>query len=620
MTTLQDVVDQLKINNEGITKTATNIESFVQSIERNRLDDLENRKKAQRKIKGRGPAAAGTAAAMSGFSMPNLGLLLNPMSLRLLLRPLLAGAAAVTAWFAGMRGWELPLLKRLATTELNLKALFPSSIAAAITQKYVNMRANILGWFGLSADLKDLNSKDTTLKTPITTQIATHFKTMKANMLLKYFGIGVDGLPTVNITGTGKVWLAAEKAVEFLLKPLKALSAGVVALKASPLGLWIMEKFGLLGRKAGGFLKLINRILWPISIVMALFDGVTAFQKTEGTFYEKTKEGIKATMVDFIGSPLELLGDLVAWSLMKAGQKQAADWVTEHTRFTTLVGKLVDKAFAISEDVVDWFVGESGPEGDVAEISRGARAKKFINWRTSALTLAAEYVTNNILQPTLKWALEKVGVEYEPKDVNLMQARQEFAQSIHEKVGAAYNRSSVLFNEGLEKLANAKDYAVATIPLSMDLLMLDIEEAWVETVATVKTGFYKFSDWVGKLPAALLAAVVTPLISAMEKVPGGALLAQEAGLYSLRDWSNESLNKKSGNAAKIAAIEDKRIEDILAINGQRYLLNEKMDGINATLSNNQTTNVVNNTALIEPDINPADRFDPHYPIGGVVLR
>ena len=74
------------------------------------------------------------------------------------------------------------------------------------------------------------------------------------------------------------------------------------------------------------------------------------------------------------------------------------------------------------------------------------------------------------------------------------------------------------------------------------------------------------------------------------------------------------------NAAKIAAIESKRIEDILAINGQRYLLNDKRDEIIATIIDKQTTNVVNNTALIEPDINPADRFDPHSPIGGVVLR
>ena len=46
--TLQHVVDQLKVNNLGIDSTAKNIDALVQSIERSRLDGLEDKLKKSR--------------------------------------------------------------------------------------------------------------------------------------------------------------------------------------------------------------------------------------------------------------------------------------------------------------------------------------------------------------------------------------------------------------------------------------------------------------------------------------------------------------------------------------------------------------------------------------------
>ena len=46
--TLQHVVDQLKVNNLGIDSTSKNIDALVQSIERSRLDGLEDKLKKSR--------------------------------------------------------------------------------------------------------------------------------------------------------------------------------------------------------------------------------------------------------------------------------------------------------------------------------------------------------------------------------------------------------------------------------------------------------------------------------------------------------------------------------------------------------------------------------------------
>ena len=603
MTTLQDVVDQLKINNDGIAKTATNIESFVKSIERNRLDDLENRKEAQRKIKAPVPAAAagGMAAGKSDFSMPNIGLLLNPKAL---IAPLLAGAAAILAWTEGMRGWELPLLQRLATTELNLRAMFPTSISNAITQKYVNMRARILGWFGLSADLKKLPGSgaiDPELKTPITTQIATHLKNMKANMLLKYFGIGLDGKPTVKITGGGKVWLATEDAIGFLLKPLKAISAGAVALKASPLGLWIAEKFGKLGGKATGVLKLFTRILRPIAVLMSLFKGVTAFMETEGTFYEKFKEGLATSLADFIGAPLNLLKSLIAWGLKKMGFKKQAEWINQNIDFEKAIHDLILGLFKVVEDVVAW--------AELLVTDPVEALDKLLLGILGGAGSLLDFMWNSAVAPLMTWIAEKFGVKLELPEANLA-----------ETLTATYERIKTSLKQSIEDvrigiMATVEEMAIMfkTMPSK---IKLDLEELWVRAVANLKTGFINFTEWVSEIPDRI---IISSLGLAVEKLP--FWLSNKLGIVDAHNAALANISKDVGSTAQIRAIDKELQQDLFGIEARRERLSEyEQTLIDQSKYLSQTTNVVNNTALIEPDINPADRFDPHSPIGGVVLR
>jgi len=69
---------------------------------------------------------------------------------------------------------------------------------------------------------------------------------------------------------------------------------------------------------AAPLLKLMGKILYPIGILMSVYDGFSAFGKSdEETFLGKFGEGFSAFVGSFIGAPLDLIKNGLVWGVGK---------------------------------------------------------------------------------------------------------------------------------------------------------------------------------------------------------------------------------------------------------------------------------------------------------------
>tara|TARA_B110000259_G_scaffold184942_1_gene232960 strand:- start:8168 stop:10489 length:2322 start_codon:yes stop_codon:yes gene_type:complete len=234
-----------------------------------------------------------------------------------------AGLAAVAAAFAGMRGWELPIIKRISNIKFG--NLFPESLAKTLNQKFLNVRARVLRFFSMSAVLP--KGEDGKQITSIGGQIANAFKNAKAS-ILKGFGIGIDGKLIALQGEDGK--FKSPRIGKFLIQ-MKSLFSPITKVGAA-IGEFFTGGFGskIVTFMKGGATKLLavfGKILWPIGVLVSAFKGVTDFIGTEGTLFEKFTAGISTALSDFIGAPLNLLKDLMAWGLKKLGFDEGAEWL-----------------------------------------------------------------------------------------------------------------------------------------------------------------------------------------------------------------------------------------------------------------------------------------------------
>ena len=215
-----------------------------------------------------------------------------------------AGLAAVAAAFAGMRGWELPIIKRISNIKFG--NLFPESLAKTLNQKFLNVRARVLRFFSMSAVLP--KGEDGKQITSIGGQIANAFKNAKAS-ILKGFGIGIDGKLIALQGEDGK--FKSPRIGKFLIQ-MKSLFSPITKVGAA-IGEFFTSGFGskIVTFMKGGATKLLavfGKILWPIGVLVSAFKGVTDFIGTEGTLFEKFTAGISTALADFIGAPLNLKG------------------------------------------------------------------------------------------------------------------------------------------------------------------------------------------------------------------------------------------------------------------------------------------------------------------------
>lgn len=354
--TLADVNETLANQGETLKDTNTSIKSLVGKIsdsmeasEKNRLKELEDKREGKVAPPSKNKAyEAGVSTRETMMALPMF--LMNPLKF---IAPLLAGFTAAGLALAGMRGWEVKAIKNIKSLGTGLKNLIPESVVKSLRRAFVNQRASILKMFGFDTKLKVFGSvTDTTLKTPLTTQIASRFASLRNSYMLKYFGIGMDGKATTAITGSGKAILSIQDAFAKIFMPFKSFASGITSFIKGA-GAPMFEFLGKIGKGAGGIAKLAGKILWPIGIVMSLFDGMNAFKEEEGTFYEKLSAGVGAAVGDFIGAPLDLLKNAVAWVIGKFGFDETSDAIKSFS-IEEKLGDLINGIMLMPKKAIDW--------------------------------------------------------------------------------------------------------------------------------------------------------------------------------------------------------------------------------------------------------------------------
>ena len=570
-TTLKDVVDQLKVNNR-------NVDELVDHIKQSRLDGLEAKLKAQRERpttsspqRSAAFRAGESAGSFSFMGMP------NPSKL---LAPLLAGVTAFGAGLVGLRGWEKGAI---ASIGKGLTSLTTSALDGA-----KGLRTSILGkMFGIEVDAKTglAKSGDTTKKglaiyRPLSAVIEERFASLRTGFL-NAFGIGADGKPIqdprnkMKVSTTGEFITKATARITRLLNPIIKVSTGIADfIKGAGSGLFKFLDPFISGAKS--FTKLFGKILWPVGVIMSLFESVTAYQNEDGSKFDKFKAGFGTFFADFIGAPLDLLKNGMVWILknlfglesdengkIKPGQGLTGDALAIIQKFSyreTIKG-LIDGIFAIGEAAFKWF-------GDLFSGEKSIGESMSILWKgfLGAYADIASWVWNKAIAPITEWFASKLGIDLDLPELN-----------IREMVGNTYERIKNGFMASMENLA----IWFMTMPKKIGM---SLEEEWIYAVAKLKTGFVEFGNWVSTLPNKIL-------LNALESIASNPYTGWMVPESALNAQRNAISNKSSGMSASLERIDYSTAQQLGDLNSRRRdLENYEQQLLDARTYNNTTVN------------------------------
>ena len=216
---------------------------------------------------------------------------------------ILAAVSALGLAFAGLRGWEVGVIKSLK------ESFGKSGIGNSIINGVKNIKNSVLG----------------------------------------AFGIGVDGKPLPNT------------ALDNITKKpmIKGLTDGLSKILTP-----IKTMFGTVADNAGAFAGTVGKILKPIGFLFSAFDGIKAFMDAEGGLFTKLGAGISAFIGDFAGAPLDLVKDITAWVLEKFGFENASKYLKSFS-FETLITDLANGIFSTIGDVWRWLTSELPSVDDI---------------------------------------------------------------------------------------------------------------------------------------------------------------------------------------------------------------------------------------------------------------
>tara|TARA_B100001057_G_scaffold109881_1_gene107911 strand:+ start:28368 stop:30293 length:1926 start_codon:yes stop_codon:yes gene_type:complete len=331
MAQLSDIIKTLNQNQESQEETTDAVNELSSLFrkkflaeERGGLDRLERQRESGR---GRG---GGLGLGISTLNIPGLTTLNGFIALIgniikkivATVAAVAAGAAALAAAFAGLRGWELPLLEKLKNIRLDLRRLIPGSVSKSITKAMLNLRASILRSFGINPKIPTEFDPETKKNMQIKmtpAKIISDVYNKLTTRILKSFGIGADGkLITVQgKDGKFKTNIIGRLTIQTrsFFRPFVNLGKGLTKFFTGPFFQTIKNT---LGTGVGGILKMVNRILWPIGFLVSLYDGVTAYIKSDADgFIAKLGVGIGAFFGSFIGAPFDLMKKGISWIIKK---------------------------------------------------------------------------------------------------------------------------------------------------------------------------------------------------------------------------------------------------------------------------------------------------------------
>jgi len=326
MADFKDVVKALAENNKKQDQTTDSVDKLRYVFEehfkflKRQIKDQEEAASEAKKVQRETRSSPGAASKQGPNNLGlNLGMLLSKGGA-------FAGFTALVGALEGLRGWELGYIKKLRS--------LPSSIIGVISKGMDNVRLSVLRRiFGIGPEGKVidyLNTKGEKIGTQtitVTQAVEDALQSLRTKFL-NVFGIGADGkLITIrDAEGNFKKNIIGRVTFQIgrLLRPLVRISEGVAKF-ATGTGKAIFEFMRPFMTGASKFASLFGKILWPIGVVMSIFDGVNAYQTKEGDTYDKFAAGISGALGDFLGAPANLLKSLLSWAFKEIGWDSAAE-------------------------------------------------------------------------------------------------------------------------------------------------------------------------------------------------------------------------------------------------------------------------------------------------------
>jgi len=587
--TLSDVVAELKANNKATAQTNKNLDKLVKMMTPDG-DDLESRLDKQRKRQATTKSGAFNAGEKTAKAIINPFSLLNPAKM---LAPLLAGITAFTAGLAGLRGWEAGALKKVKT---GLSTLGDIATKGANSLKLGLLRRI----FGIGADgekISGLGKKgDLTKVMSVEEAVNKRMQSLRTKFL-NTFGIGADLKPIqdptdgMKVSAKGSLALRATAAMGKILNPVRSFATGVTDfIKGAGSGLFKFLDPFISGAK--GFVKLFSKILWPVGVIMSLFESVTAYQEEDGSKFDKFKAGFGTFFADFIGAPLDLLKNGMVWILknllglesdedgkIKSGQGLTGDAlaIIQTFSFKDTIKSLIDGIFGMYEAAFKWFGDLFSGEKSIGE----SLTILFKNW-LGASTSMVDWIYNKAIAPITEWVASKFGIELDLPELDLMKT-----------LSDTYARIKNGFMSSMESLT----IWFMTMPKRIGL---SLEEEWVYAMQKLKVGFVKFGDWVAGLPDSIFLGALQKI---KDTVPNWA--AKAMGLdESIKGAKLNIANREEITEAAMERIDYDTAKRLGEINTKRDELEALTMALNDARQYNSTTNngsiaLQQNTATVD---------------------
>ena len=377
MASLDAVVDQLKIQN----KISLDLKKSIAG--KSSADNLQALEDKGEVLPGSSAAANFQIGQKAGQGF-DLGFLMNPM---LLLKPLVVAAAGVAAAFAGLRGWEVNVLKNIDKIGDVLKTAFTpiTNIANRLTTSFTSfvddLTRGTLTRFGIDPETgkmaRNAKGQFTGKEAKTTAQMIQESMEALKTRAFGFFGLGPaggladDALKAAD--GTPSAISRVTAAFSKIMTPFRGIYNGVEAFIAGPGA----KLFGFLdgvlgitkvGAAASGLVSVLGKILFPIGIIMSLFDGVEAWRNENGSTYDKITAGISATIGDFIGAPLDLLKGLLGWVVGKFGFTETAEAI-QNFSIEDKITDLLNGIFDFPGKAINWIKSKfSDPTGTLSDL------------------------------------------------------------------------------------------------------------------------------------------------------------------------------------------------------------------------------------------------------------
>tara|TARA_Y100000004_G_scaffold197009_1_gene269256 strand:- start:37 stop:1887 length:1851 start_codon:yes stop_codon:yes gene_type:complete len=346
--TLDSVIGQLKTNNAEQAKTtaatnATNnaIRDFIEEQRLQRLKDLENQREMMKKMGTAGVGGGSTKSTSAQeetkkgpFQLPawaqgimggvGLGLALSLMKKLLAsLKFLTLGLVALEAAALGFRGWEGAALTKLEGLVKGVGSI--SNKIATFIDDAVRAGLKFIGVdeFKRGKDGKPLQNRTPGGKFDYGKQL----KSTK-EMLAKLFGLADDAPEGAAGQKAGGMFAKMREIVKSLFSPIaRFIDAGVDLGKTFLSGVPAVVKLiggttlaALAAFGKSGFMKVLNKFLWPIGIIFSGYQAVQDWLDTadgDMSFDERVASALSTFVANFIGAPLDLLKKGLTWIYKK---------------------------------------------------------------------------------------------------------------------------------------------------------------------------------------------------------------------------------------------------------------------------------------------------------------